>query len=133
MLSIKLPFFSLGMWKHILFWHAECDLFQTRCFISLRQGSKRDYKKNRSKGKIIAKKESLIQNGGDGIHGVFKVLKILYSLKRICLQQEECQQIVQLLKIPLYQKVVSELSENISHTEGEAQVMLMLFIIQQIF
>lgn len=34
--------------------------------------------KSRSEGKIIAEKESLIQKGDDGIHSVFKVLKILY-------------------------------------------------------
>lgn len=50
------------------------------------KGSKKGCKR-RSERKITDEKESLIQKGGDDIHSVFKVLKILYSLKRICLQQ----------------------------------------------
>lgn len=34
--------------------------------------------KSRPEGKITAEKESLIQEGGNGIHSVFKVLKIVY-------------------------------------------------------
>lgn len=50
------------------------------------KGSKKGSKR-RSDRKITDEKESLIQKGGDDIHSVFKVLKILYSLKRIRLQQ----------------------------------------------
>lgn len=34
--------------------------------------------KSRPEGKITAEKESPIQEGGNGIHSVFKVLKIVY-------------------------------------------------------
>lgn len=50
------------------------------------KGSKKGCKR-RSERKITDEKESLIQKGGYDIHSVFKVLKVLYSFKRICLQQ----------------------------------------------
>lgn len=74
------------MWKYILFWNAEFDLFHTSILSAWDKGSK-TVSKSRSEGKIADEKESLIQKGSSGIHSVFEVLKILYSLKRNYLQQ----------------------------------------------